>query len=41
MCTLYFNPLFLSGWEKEKGRCVFLGANWLADPLNNEVQLDS
>lgn len=41
MCTLYFNLLFLSGWGKEKERCVFLDANWLADPLNNQVQLDS
>ena len=41
MCTLYFNPLFLSGWGKEKERCVFLNVNWLADALNNQVQLDS
>lgn len=38
---LYFDLLFLPRWEKEEKRCTFLDVGLLADPFDNEVQLDS
>lgn len=38
---LYFDLLFLPRWEKEEKRRTFLDVGLLADPFDNEVQLDS